>query len=460
MENVGGKCNGAMQQRAGRRVVLFPVPLQGHISPMLQLANILYSRGFSITIIHTCFNSPNYSKHTNFTFHSIPDGLLESEASTADITAVLTLLNANCVTPFRDCLAKLLSDSSEEPVACVITDAIWHFTQAVADSFKLPRIVLRTSNVSSFLAFGSLLLMQEKGYLPIQESRLEAPWTDRPPLKFKDIPAINTRNPEDFYRVLSGMLKETKVSSGLIWNSLEDLEQSELISFGQDFPIPVFPIGPLHKYFPASSSSLVTQDQSCLSWLNTQAPRSVLYASFGSLAAFDGSQFAEIAWGLANSKQPFLWVVRPGLVRGSEWLEALPSGFLEAINGRGHIVKWAPQQEVLSHPATGGFCSHNGWNSTLESICEGVPMICLPNFGDQLVNARYVSHVWKIGIHLENRLERGEIEKAIRRLLLGTEGKEMRDRIMNMKEKVYLSLRHGGSSYQALDSLISHISLF
>lgn len=168
MENLGGKCNKAVQQRAGRRVVLFPLPLQGHISPMLQLANILYSRGFSITIMHTCFNSPNYSNYTNFTFHSIPDGLSESEASTADLTALLTLLNVNCVTPFRDCLAKLLSDSLEEPVACMITDAIWHFTEAVADSFKLPRILLRTNSVSSFLAFGSLLLMQEKGYLPIQ----------------------------------------------------------------------------------------------------------------------------------------------------------------------------------------------------------------------------------------------------------------------------------------------------
>jgi hypothetical protein len=170
MENPRANVAAQRRRRNGRGVVLFPLPLQGHINPMLQLANLLYSKGFTITILHTHFNSPNSSNHPNFTFHSIPDGLSESEASTDDILAFLTLLNVNCVAPFRDCLAKLLFDSPEEdePIACIITDAVWHFTQAVADTFKLPRIVLRTSNVSSFLVFASLPLLREQGYLPIQ----------------------------------------------------------------------------------------------------------------------------------------------------------------------------------------------------------------------------------------------------------------------------------------------------
>ncbi|KAL2541664.1 UDP-Glycosyltransferase superfamily protein [Abeliophyllum distichum] len=104
----------------------------------------------------------------------------------------------------------------------------------------------------------------------------------------------------------------------------------------------------------------------------------------------------EVAWGLANSAQPFLWVVRPGLVNGSEYLEILSKELLEAINKRGYIVKWAPQQEVLSHPATGGFWTHSRWNSTLESICEGVPMICSPFFRHQKVSFRYVNDIWKV----------------------------------------------------------------
>ncbi|XWS74885.1 hypothetical protein CRYUN_Cryun01aG0036800 [Craigia yunnanensis] len=109
------------------------------------------------------------------------------------------------------------------------------------------------------------------------------------------------------------------------------------------------------------------------------------------------------------------------------------------VGERAHIVKWAPQQEVLAHPSTGGFWTHCGWNSTLESLCEGVPMICQPSFGDQKIDARYISHVWRVGVHLEYKIERGEIERAIRRLMVEAEGQEMRDRIKLLKEKINLS---------------------
>ncbi|KAJ0047246.1 hypothetical protein Pint_06400 [Pistacia integerrima] len=157
-----------MQQRKKRRVVLFPLPLQGHINPMLQLANILYDKGLSITVIHTNFNSPNTCNYPHFDFCSIPAGLLEGGASTSDVIALIELLNVNCVVPFRDCLAKLLSNVEEESIACLITDTVYHFTQTVADSLKLPWIVLRTSSISSFLAFAATSLLHEKGYFPIQ----------------------------------------------------------------------------------------------------------------------------------------------------------------------------------------------------------------------------------------------------------------------------------------------------
>ncbi|GKE75708.1 UDP-glycosyltransferase 76G1-like protein isoform X2, partial [Tanacetum coccineum] len=110
------------------------------------------------------------------------------------------------------------------------------------------------------------------------------------------------------------------------------------------------------------------------------------------------------------------------------------------LGNKGRIVKWSPQQEVLAHPATGCFCTHNGWNSTLESICEGVPMICSPCFFNQPINARYVSDVWKIGIFLEDGFERVGIESAIKRIMTDKEGEETRERICYLKEKVSHSL--------------------
>ncbi|TXG49882.1 hypothetical protein EZV62_025757 [Acer yangbiense] len=461
MENHGDHFH--LQRQKKRRLVLFPLPLQGHINPMLQLASILYHKaGFSITIIHTNFNSPNSSNYPHFSFRSIPEALSETEASTTDIIAFVMLLNVKCVVPFQDCLAELLGGGGDDDddVACLITDAAWYFTQAVADTLKLPRIVLLPTSVCFFNAFTAIPLLYEKGCLPMQDFQLETPVLEIPPLRYKDLPIFETHDPENSIRFTKDVVKQTKASSGIIWNSFQELEVLALTNLKQEFPIPNFPIGPFHKYFPASSSSLIAQDQTSISWLDKQPPKSVIYVSFGSLAVVNETEFQEIAWGLANSKLPFLLVVRPGLVRGTEWLESLPKNFMEMLDGRGHIVKWAPQQEVLAHSSVGAFWTHNGWNSTLESICEGVPMICQPGHGDQLVNARYVCDVWRFGLHLEKKVERGEIERAIRRVILEAEGQKMIERIMILKDKMDICLKTGGSSYQSLESLISYIMSF
>ncbi|CAK7323834.1 unnamed protein product, partial [Dovyalis caffra] len=236
-----------MQQGVGRSLILFPFALQGHINPMLQLANILYSKGFSIIIIHTRFNSPNPHNYPHFTFYSIPDGLLKHEASTADVIYLVTLLNIKCVKPFSEALSKLLIDVKEEPISCIITDAAWYFTQAVANSIKLPRIVLRTSDISSFFVFAAFPLLLEKGYFKVKDSQLEEPITETPPLKVKDLPKFKTEDAKDVHSYVAQLINESKASSGLIWNSFGELEQHSLTRLCQDFPIPIFTIGPFHK---------------------------------------------------------------------------------------------------------------------------------------------------------------------------------------------------------------------
>ncbi|KAL9998261.1 putative UDP-glucuronosyl/UDP-glucosyltransferase [Helianthus debilis subsp. tardiflorus] len=448
----------------GRRLVLLPLPFQGHVSPMLQLANILHSKGFSITILHTRFNSPNPTNYPHFTFLPIP-GTGEVNFSDIDKDKVVSLLfyiNSKFLDPVRVCLERLMSE--DDGVACLITDAQWFGTQSVADGLKLPRIVHRTSSISSFLLFAKSPALLDTGCFrqgSDEERKSETLVQGLEPLKVKDLPKFLTSEPEGVCKVLELMAKATKRAQALIWNTFKELEERDLEVLSQYFPNPHFLIGPFHKYFSASSSSLLTPDETSLSWLDKHPPNSVIYVSFGSLVKIEESRFLEIAWGLANSKQPFLWVVRPGSIEGSEWLEPLPDEFLERIvEGRGYIVKWAPQQDVLAHRATGCFWTHNGWNSTLESICEGVPMICSPSFGDQLPNARYVSDVWKIGVELENGFEREEIESAIKRVLVDEEGLEFRNRINNIKGKVDICLKKGGSSYSSLEDLVNFILSF
>ncbi|OVA10361.1 UDP-glucuronosyl/UDP-glucosyltransferase [Macleaya cordata] len=491
-EAAGNKLMMRLQQ-GGRRLVLFPSPLQGHLNPMLQLATLLHTKGgFSITVVHTRFNSPSPSNYPQFNFEPISDGIISSSSGadqesniTSDFIALITAINVNCVDPFRDCLLRLLSDDHDH-IACIIADATMHFTQAVAESLQLPRIILRTSSITSFVAFAAFPLLLQKGYLPMQDSELEKPVRELPPLKVKDLPVVNTKKPKNLYELVAQMIEKARSSSGIIWNSFEQLEQPALDIIRRDFHhIPIFPIGPFHKWSPAAysskRSSLLPEDHSCISWLDRQAPRSVVYVSFGSLADMNETELVEMAWGLVNSDQPFLWVVRPGLVNrasscssgGGVVAGLLPDGFEEMVtkSGRGCLVKWAPQQQVLAHPAVGGFWTHSGWNSTLESVCEGVPMLCRPFFGDQMVNARFVSEVWKVGFQFENcrHLERGEVERAIRRLMavhhaqLDDDDEEMRIvrvRVRELKEKADLCVKEGGSSIQSIECLFNLILSF
>ncbi|GJW76478.1 UDP-glycosyltransferase 76B1-like protein [Tanacetum coccineum] len=406
-----------------RRIILFPLPFQGHINPMLQLANILHGQGFSIIIVHIEYNSPNPSNYPHFTFKPIKDRFFETESNIspdADPVVYLNYLNETCVGSFKECVVELLAESDDEgSVCCLITDAGFYFPQAVANELSIPRLVLRTSSVASVLVY---------------DLDYNAPVTEYPVMKVKDVLkiSVNLKSQLDF---VDKMFKHMKTSSGIIWNTFKELEQPELDTLNQQYQVPSFTLGPFHKYFPSSLSSLIQQDQTVLKWLDTQPPKSTIYVSFGSLACITESEFQQVALGLENIGLPFLWVVRPGLVTGSEWVESLPEKFLERVGDGGRIVKWCPQQEVLAHPATGCFWTHNGWNSTLESICEGVPMVCSPCCYDQPTNARYVNDIWKIGVLLEDGFERVDIEMAIKKVMMSKEGEEIRERISCLQEK-------------------------
>ncbi|KAJ4965963.1 hypothetical protein NE237_017812 [Protea cynaroides] len=142
-------------------------------------------------------------------------------------------------------------------------------------------------------------------------------------------------------------------------------------------------------------------------------------------------QLLEFAWGLANSEQSFLWIIRPDLVAGGSTI--LPFEFVSQTKNRGMLASWCPQEQVLSHQSIGGFLTYCGWNS--ESICGGVPMICWPFFADQTTNCRYSCTHWGIGTEIDNNVKRDEVEKLVRGLIEGHKGKEIKSKAMMWKKK-------------------------
>uniref|UniRef100_A0A0C9S480 TSA: Wollemia nobilis Ref_Wollemi_Transcript_14126_1622 transcribed RNA sequence n=1 Tax=Wollemia nobilis TaxID=56998 RepID=A0A0C9S480_9CONI len=169
----------------------------------------------------------------------------------------------------------------------------------------------------------------------------------------------------------------------------------------------------------------------------------------------------ELAWGLEASGQAFLWVIRPDLVQRDS--TALPEGYLARIRARGFLVGWAPQLKVLRHPSVGGFLTHNGWNSTIESISMGVPMIGWPYWSEQFLNCRFSKDVWKVGLDLESTADENglvkadEIEKAVRSLMESADGKELRKNAAKLKEAAHKAVMPGGSSSRNVDMFVEHM---
>ncbi|KAG2673319.1 hypothetical protein I3760_13G084900 [Carya illinoinensis] len=448
------------QWKRPHRLVLVPCPFQGHINPMLHLGYILHSKGFSITISHTQFNFPNTANHPDFHFLPIVDGFSDRVVSSGNFIDVISSFNNNCRAPLEESLALVMETKEYDgEITCIIYDEYMYFAAAVAKHLKRPSIILRTSSAIHDLTYNAIPGLLKDGHISTQDADpiLLESVPGLHPLRFKDIPITNFKSINDLLQLIANA-HETRTSAAIIWNTMDCLEGKSLAQLQQQSQVPLFAIGPFHKIAPAKSCSILEEDTNCIEWLDKQACNSVIYISLGSIASMDKKELAEMEWGLANSQQHFLWVVRPDpTTTCSEWTDSLPEGFIEAIGERGCIVKWAPQKEVLAHGAVGGFWSHCGWNSTLEGLCEGVPMICQPYFGDQWVHARYLTQVWRTGQEWGDNMERGEIERAVRRLIVDKEGKEMRQRAVHLKEKIDICMSEGGGSYNSLYELVGYI---
>lgn len=291
-------------------------------------------------------------------------------------------------------------------------------------------------------------------------------------LRFRDLPSFfrgdNLTDPNLQY--VAKEIDSIPRAHGLILNTCEDLDDSILTQIRTRAP-KVYAIGPLQKQLEArlaaktsshsaSSNSFWEENMSCMKWLNQQPEKSVIYVSFGSLMTMTKEEFMEFWHGLTNSGTRYLWVLRANCIKGGE-LELKFMGKLreDTPKERGYIVNWAPQERVLAHPAIGGFLTHSGWNSTLESIVAGVPMICWPHYVDQNVTSRFVSEIWRLGLDMKDCYDRLTIEKMVRDLM-GKRHSAFKNSAENMSKLSLASVCEGGSSYCDLERLIEDIKMF
>uniref|UniRef100_J3L516 Uncharacterized protein n=1 Tax=Oryza brachyantha TaxID=4533 RepID=J3L516_ORYBR len=247
----------------------------------------------------------------------------------------------------------------------------------------------------------------------------------------------------------------------LLFTTMYELEASVIDSLESLLPCPVYPIGPCIPYMTLENNHTKSNGEATklidyLTWLDSQPEKSVLYVSLGSFVSVSSSQLDEIALGLTTSEVKFLWIFRDQSTKVRE---------LVGNSNRGMILPWCDQLKVLCHPSVGGFLTHCGFNSTMEAVFAGVPMITLPLFFDQPVDGRLIVEEWKIGVKLRDStdkdrlIRREEIATAVKRLMASdeTEIKAIRRRSLEWKEVSRRAVNKGGSSHRNLTSLMEII---
>jgi hypothetical protein len=338
------------------------------------------------------------------------------------------------------------------------------FTLKATEELGIPNVLFVTPSACGFLGYVYYRQLIEKDFTPLKdESSLTNGYLDTvidfipgmEGISLKYLPTfIRTTDIKDV--MLNFCLNEaenSRAATAIIVNTIDDLEHDVLQALAQTYP-PIYPVGPLHlleKQNPLPEElgsiqlNLLKEDLKCLKWLDSKQPNSVIYVNFGSVVRITKQQLIEFAWGLANSKQNFLWSMRHDLVIGES--AVLPPEFEELTKNSGFISDWCPQEKILNHPSVAGFLTHCGWNSILESIGAGVPMICWPAYAEQPTNCWFICNRWGIGMEI-TEVNRAEVEKLVRGLLVDDKGKEMKKKAMELKNLVEEYTRPGGLSHK------------
>ncbi|KAK4407367.1 UDP-glycosyltransferase 92A1 [Sesamum angolense] len=415
-------------------VVLFPFMAQGHIIPFLALAHHIEQMGYAVTFVNTPLNIKKLHKSLppppsssiklveiafNSADHGLPPEMENTVSGPYDLFIRLIEATPTLELPFR----KLLSDLTEngEKPLCVVSDFFFGWAADVAHEFGIFHAIFSGSSGFGLACSYSLRL---------------------------NLPHKHTDNAEFF---LPDFPEAGKVH-------VTQMPFPTLVA-GENDPMTKFQWKNLPKWSNGDTSREATSSlEKCMEWLDKREPKSVLYISFGSQNTISASQMMNLAKALDASSRNFIWVARPPLegdinaeFASDKWL---PEGFPQRVHDqeRGLIIsRWAPQVEILAHNSVAAFMSHCGWNSVLESLKNGVPLIGWPVAAEQFYNAKML--VEEVGVCVE--VARGtnvevreeDITEKIE-MVMGEseEGRRMRRRAGEVKEMIEEGMRDEGDS--------------
>ncbi|KAL4576243.1 hypothetical protein LXL04_012334 [Taraxacum kok-saghyz] len=450
-------------------IIVFPSPLQCPLNPIFDLAELLCLSGLDVTFLLIPYTHNLLLRHiniesrlnpyTNFRLHTISDGL-PSDHPQSNTTDMLQSLETLTKPLFRDLLTsgRLICDELG-PVSYIISDGFMNFVYDVADEIKVPVISALTISRSCLWFLSNH--PNSTGAAEVSD------------------PTIGEHNADSFIKrvpgiegILSGgdltnmcppnhimnQIEQLPRSHGLILNTFKALDAPILSKIRSICPN-LYAIGPIYKHLgfrqeakrmtPLLNYSVEQTNNDCITWLNSQQPKSVLYVNIENHTQLSRVQRLELWNGLVNSEKGFLWVRQPESIPSR-----IPAKLIKGTKEKGFIDDSASNYRVLTHKAIGGWLTVGDWDSshsTLQGIVEGAPMIYWPTYWDQRVNSKFIIKKWDLGVYLEEGWNRNIIEKTIRDVM-GLKG-EVIDNVNKMKKLARKSVSVDGSSHAMLDHL-------
>ncbi|KAL0359727.1 UNVERIFIED_CONTAM: UDP-glycosyltransferase 74E2 [Sesamum angustifolium] len=443
--------------------LILPYPSQGHINPMLQFAKRLSHKRLKITLALTRFLLKTIKGLSggSISIGSISDGFDEGGRAQAKTHEEYL---ARFQQVGRETLMELLQAlaDSGSPVDCVVYDPFIPWVLDLAKGSGLLAAPFFTQSCSVVSIYHRVYCGELK--VPVRGSEVVVV-PGLPPLRPEEIPSfidVHGSYPLAF-QLATNQFQNIDKADWIFVNTFYELEEEVINCMSRTWKVKA--IGPT---IPSMYLDKRLQDDKeyglnvfkpttnvCTNWLSQKQPKSVIYISFGSLAQLSVEQTEELAQALTTLNKPFLWVVR------SSELAKLPKNFSEETIEKGLIVSWCQQLEVLAHDAVGCFVTHCGWNSTLEGLSLGVPMVAMPQWIDQSTNAKFVADVWRVGVWAradEKGLAReGEICRSINHVM-GGDGEEIRENATKWKEMARDAVDEGGSSDRSIEEFVSTLA--
>ncbi|XP_043726160.1 UDP-glycosyltransferase 87A1-like [Telopea speciosissima] len=454
----------------GCHVVAIPYPRRGHINPMMNLCTLLASKGLTVTFVVTeewlsllgagsgsgSGSTPNIP---NIQFRTIPNVIPSELTGGSDFVAFFEAVSTKMEAPFNQLL-----DQLELPATCIIADTFLAWAVAVGNRRNIPVASLWPMSSSMFSFHYHYHLFVASGHLPFQIDNISEKKDEIityipgiPAIRLGDLASIYMCKNEIMKIVLEAFSWVTKAQF-IISTSFYELQAHTIDTLRKTLPIPIYPIGPsipfmaLQDRVTPSETRNGSNSVDYLKWLDCQPKNSVLYVAFGSFLSTSASQMHEIALGLQSSGVRYLWVARS---------EAL--NLQETCGEMGLVIPWCDQLRVLCHSSVAGFLTHCGWNSILEAIYSGVPMLTFPLFVDQPPNSTLIVEEWKIGLRVKEEtgvgkvVGRDKIARIVRRLMDGEGVLQLRERAKTLQSSCQRAIEKDGSTFQNLHAFIGDL---